>query len=126
MKLVVQDGSSISRRQLQAVITRLPEHLSRRVGMLLVCACRESSLRLSYSPKERCLTMFVPAHEAAPLPTTDVVRELLIALAVIAGRGELPARLSRSVQEKAFQTTDAIFAIVTTAVGGTAIDRSVN
>jgi hypothetical protein len=113
MKLVVQDGSSLSRTQLQTVAASLPEALSKHIGVVLVCASWESSLRVSYSPKERVLTLFMPAHEPEPLPTADVVREFLIALAVVAERGDLPARISKSVRAQAVQATSGVLASLT-------------
>src|SRR5262245_26137876 len=110
MKLVVQDGSSLSRNQLQTVVASLPESLSKHIGMVLVCASWESSLRVSYSPKERALTLFIPAHESEPLPTADVVREFLVALTVVAERGDLPVRLSKSVRAQAVQATSDLMA----------------
>ena len=117
MKLVVQDGSSLSRSQLQTVVASLPERLSKHVGTVLVCASWEPSLRLAYSQKERTLTLFVPAHEPAPPPAITVVREFLVALAVVAERGELPARLSKSVRAQAIQATSDVLASFTASIG---------
>ena len=117
MKLVVQDGSFLSRNRLQTVVASLPEDLSKRIGTVLVCASWEPSLRLAYSPKERMLTLFVPAHEPEPLPVTTVVREFLVALAVIAERGGLPERISKSVRAQAIQATSHIFASFTASIG---------
>jgi hypothetical protein len=116
MKLVVQDGSSLSRRQLQAVVASLPERLSKHIGTVLVCASREPSLRVTHHLKERTLALHVPAHEPAPAPAVSVVREFLVALAVVAERGDLPARLSRSVRAQAVQDTSKIFASFTASM----------
>lgn len=62
MKLVVQDGSALSRSQLQAVVASLPEWLSKHIGTVLVCASWEPSLRVTHHPKERTLALYVPAH----------------------------------------------------------------
>lgn len=113
MKLVVQDGSALSRSQLQAVVSGLPERLSKHIGTVLVCASWEPSLRLAYSPKERTLTLFVPAHAPVPPSAATVVREFLVAVAVVAERGALPARLSKSVRAQAIQATSDVLASFT-------------
>ena len=117
MKLVVQDGSSLSRRQLEAVIAGLPEPLSKHVRSILVLASWESTLSVSYSPKERVLALSVPAHESEPLAALAVMRELLVALAVVAERGDLPARLSNSVRARAAQATQGLLASFATSIG---------
>lgn len=117
MKLIVQDGSSLSRSQLQAVVASLPERLSRPIGTVLVCASWEPSLRVTYHPKGRVLALHVPAHEHEPSPTASVVREFLVALAVVAERGDLPARLSRSVRAQAVQAGSTILESFTASIG---------
>ena len=111
MRLDVQDGTSLSGSQLRALVTSLPKPLLKGVAHIYIRAWYEPSIRASYRPHH--LMMEVPAPPyAVPLPTEAVVRELLIALAVIAERGELPAKLSTSLRLRAIQATEEFMALV--------------
>lgn len=117
VKLVVQDGSVVSRKQLQAVVSNVPARLSRQVETVLVCASWESEFRIAFHPKARVLTLFVPTHASSPPATATVLREFLVALAVIEARGSLPARLANSVRTQAIEATSDIFASCVASIG---------
>lgn len=113
MKLKVQDGSSLSGSQLQMLVARLPARFLRRIESIFVGACWDPLLKISYIQKHRSLALHVPSPPyAAPLPIETVVHELLIALAVIAERGDLPSKLSKPLRLRAIQEMDEFMALV--------------
>ncbi|MBN9340260.1 MAG: hypothetical protein J0H52_09305 [Comamonadaceae bacterium] len=102
MKIKVQDGSSLSGNQLRALISSLPDCFLNSIQKIFIRACHESFMSCRYDVYARYLEVSVPGPPYAdPLPTETVVRKLLIAIAVIAERSELPKKLSTSLRHQA-------------------------
>jgi hypothetical protein len=81
------------------MIPLLPASWSSRVQQIVLYQGDSPLLRTSFHPKQQILGLFWPVPvESASKP--EGVQELLLALSVVAERGELPARLSPAARER--------------------------
>ena len=109
MKVTVQNGATtgLSRRDLEAVIPLFPPSWSSAVQQVVLYQGETSLLKLVLYPKEKLLGLFwpVPAKSASK---AEGLQELMLALSVIAERGELPERLSPATRERHLVEVDAL------------------
>jgi hypothetical protein len=101
MKVTVQNGAAhgLSRRDVEAIVPLFPASWANRVQQIVLYQGDTPVLRASFHPKQRTLGLFwpVPLQSASK---EEGVQELLLALSVVAERGELPDRLSPAVRER--------------------------
>jgi|GEM_PF-2360714 len=101
MKVTVQNGVAhgFSRRYLEAIIPLFPESWASQVQQIVLYQSSTPTLKVLFYPKERTLGVFWPMPVES-ISKTEGVQELLVALAVITERGELPKHLSIAVRER--------------------------
>jgi hypothetical protein len=112
MKITVQNGAAhgLSRRDLEAVIPLFPASWMRCVKQVVLYQGAGEALRASYYPKDQILGLFWPAP-GSQATKQQAVTELLLALSVIAERGELPAQLATSLRERHLRALDGLCAL---------------
>ena len=99
MNVVVQNGCNhiLSRADLESALATLPESWFRDIQSVTLCQGQESRVYASFHKKEHVLGLHCPEnHEGLTKPAA--IEELLIALACIKDRGELPDRLSKAAR----------------------------
>jgi hypothetical protein len=101
MKLVVQDGSVLSRRTLQILLPLLPISWVAPVDTLVVYSAQNDALSFSYYKKERVLGVHWPSSASSPPDREAAITELAVALVIVATRGNIPNRVGKSVREAA-------------------------
>ncbi len=101
MKVTVQNGAAhgLSRRELEAIVPLFPASWASRVQQIILYQGEGTVVKASFYPKQKTLGLFwpVPLEFASK---AEGVQELLLALSVVAERGELPDRLSNAVRER--------------------------
>lgn len=105
MKVVIQNGAAhpFPRAQAEAMVALFPGRWLKTVKSLTFYQARGSSLEFKHHPEEQALGMFWPsAANLQPTPV-EAVHELLVALAIVAERGNLPSRVSSSLRAWAEQ-----------------------
>jgi hypothetical protein len=105
MKVVVQNGAShgLTRKQAESLVALLPPSLGEAVKSLTLYQAEGPALEFRHYPKEQSLGMFWPSSPHAQPLVAEAVRELLVALAIVAERGSLPPRVSTSLRAWAEQ-----------------------
>lgn len=101
MKVTVQNGAvdGLSRRDVEAIVPLFPASWEARSKQIVLYQGDTSGLKVSFYPKEGLLGLFwpVPVESASK---ADGVKALLVALSVVAERGELPQRLGSAVRAR--------------------------
>jgi hypothetical protein len=101
MKVTVQNGAAhgLSRRDVEAMIPLFPMSWSSCVQQIVLYQGDTPALKSAFYPKKKLLGFFWPVPvEAAS--KSEGVQELLVALSVVAERGELPDRLSPAARDR--------------------------
>jgi hypothetical protein len=80
------------------MLAHFPTAWSRHVESIALYQGEEPSVYAQFFPKEKILGLYSPARELASTRKSVAVDELLLALAVVAERGDLPQRLSPSLR----------------------------
>ena len=101
MKVTVQNGAAhgLSRRDVETIIPLVPASWSAAVHQIVLYQGDSPDLKSAFYPKNKLLGLFWPAP-AESASKADGVQELLVALSVVAERGELPERLSPALRER--------------------------
>jgi hypothetical protein len=101
MKVTVQNGAAhgLTRRDVEAIIPLLPASWARCVEQIVLYQGETPQLRASFYPKQKTLGLFwpVPSESASK---EEGLQELLLALSIVAERGDLPDRVSPALRER--------------------------
>lgn len=110
MKVTVQNGAThgLSRKEAEAMLPLFPTDWSRLVKSIVLYQGTGAAMEANYYPKESILGLFWPATNAASPSKTEAIEELLLALAVINERGELPVRLSSSQRSHVLEVISTV------------------
>jgi hypothetical protein len=110
MKVTVQNGSlhGISRSELEAMVPLFPEAWSNAVNSIVLCQAADPMFRVTYHPKERVAGLHWPASAEVPPTKEEALAELLVSLAVISERRELPRRVSKALRSRFLAETSAL------------------
>ena len=110
MKVVIQNGANhcLARREVEAMLAHFPAAWSRHVESIALYQGEGPSFYAQFFAKERTLGLHSPAPEYTPTRKSAAVEELLLALAVIAERGELPQRLNPSLRAATLGSLGAV------------------
>ena len=97
MKVVVQNGCEhvLSRKDVEAVLSKLPVRLSRVVNTIALCQGDISGLEFSFHKKEKTLELF-SLRSLEPIEKGKAIELLVAGLLCVDDRGEWPERLSVS------------------------------
>ncbi|MDO5654358.1 MAG: hypothetical protein Q4G39_09705 [Brachymonas sp.] len=106
MKATVQNGAThgLSRRDMEALLPLLPAALSQSVKQIVLYQGSDALLKTAFYPKEQIVGIFWPVP-AESLSKVEGLKELLVALSVIAHHGELPKRLSPARRKQHEEST---------------------
>ena len=99
MKVTVQNGAAhgLSRREVEAIIPLFPPAWSTPVQQIVLYQGQGDDVSAAFYPEKHLLGLFWPV-DVASVSKAAGLEELLVALSVVAERGELPARLSKSIR----------------------------
>ncbi len=100
MKVTVQNGSihGISRAELEAMVPLFPAAWGRAVDSVVLYQGADPTFRVSYHPKERVAGLHWPAPAAVPPTKEEAIAELLVSLALISERLEVPRKVSKALR----------------------------
>lgn len=101
MKVTVQNGAThgLSRRDVESIIPLFPRAWLVAVQQIVLYQGKGKDVSALYYPEKRLLGLFWPV-DATNVSKAAGLEELLVALSVVADRGELPARLSKSIRKR--------------------------
>lgn len=107
MKVVVQNGSAhgLSRVEIECVLGVVPRRGSDAVRQVVLYQGAGELVEAKFFAKEGVLGLYWPV--AGSVKKADAVRELLLALSVIAERGDLPESLSAAKREAHLASSDS-------------------
>ncbi|MFZ2266818.1 MAG: hypothetical protein WAV95_04490 [Azonexus sp.] len=111
MKVIVQNGAvhALSRQEVEAMVRAFPKAWSHRVKSIVLYQGNELEARVSFHPKEQIIGLHGPsASTVSPQSKAKAIEALLPALAIVAERGELPARLSPSLRSRLAEQTSEL------------------
>ncbi len=110
MTVIVQNGSThgISRSELDAMVLLFPRRWSRAVRSIALCQSATPVLRISYHPKEQSVGFHWPALAESALTKEDALAELILSLALVSERSELPRRLGKSLRSRLLAETEIL------------------
>jgi hypothetical protein len=110
MKVTIQNGANhgLSRREAEAVVGLLPSSLSSIAKSLVLYGTRAREVSVSFHPKEQVVGWHWPLESGSTPTKFDAVEELLVALSVIAERGDLPEQISTSTRSRHLETLHAL------------------
>ena len=100
MKVTVQNGAAhgLSRGEVEAMVRVFPAAWSHLVKSIVLYQGGEVEIDVSFHPKEKVVGLYWPSSSVVPSSKAKAIEKLLVALAVVAERGELPARMSTSLR----------------------------
>ena len=107
MKVTVQNGAShgLSRNDVERLVLLFPPAWSSLVKAIVLYQGSEPSIVVSFYPKSGTIGLFWPPKSAPQPSKSEAVEELLVALAIVAERGALPARISPSLRSRSLNET---------------------
>ena len=122
MKVTVQNGAihGLSRRDVEAIVPLLPGSWSGRVRQIVLYQGDSPDLKLTFYPKAQIIGLFWPVPKEAA-SKADGLRELLLALSVVAERGELPKRLSNPVRTRHLESLGELMQTCLSQVAANAV-----
>lgn len=102
MKVTVQNGSihGISRAELEAMVPLFPAAWHRAINSIVLYQGVDPTLRVSYHPKERVAGLHWPATAQVPPTKEEALAELLVSLALISERLEVPRKVSKALRTR--------------------------
>lgn len=102
MKVTVQNGAAhgLTRGEVEAMVRVFPAAWSRLVKSIVLYQGGEVEIDVSFHPKERIVGLHWPSSSVVPSSKANAIEKLLVALAIVAERGELPARMSSSLRAR--------------------------
>ena len=103
VKLVVQDGSVLSRSTLERLIPLFPRKWATYVRSIVVYATSSDTLNFVYYPKARQFSIHWPSQSQRPPEREEAISELAIALSIVASLGRLPAKPSKASRAAALE-----------------------
>lgn len=97
MKVVVQNGCDhvLSRKDVEAVMLKLPARLNRSVNTVGLSQGDENGIELSFHKKEMSLELFSPRNVES-ISKGEALALLVVGLLCVDDRGEWPERMSGS------------------------------
>jgi hypothetical protein len=100
MKVIIQNDAKhgFSRNEMEAIVCQLPAAMTRRVESIVLCHCAESSVKISFHSKEQVVALYWPQSIESETTKSEAIEALLIALSIIAERGELPEHIGKALQ----------------------------
>jgi len=100
MKVTVQNGAThgLSRKEVEAMVRVFPAAWSHLVKSIVLYQ-GGADIDVSFHPKEQTVGLYWPSLSVDP-SKAEAIEVLLVALAVVAERGELPARISPSLRSR--------------------------
>jgi hypothetical protein len=108
MKVTVQNGVThgLSRREVEAIVQVFPAAWFRLVKSIVLYQ-GEGNIDVTFHLKEQIVGLYWPSLSVG-LSKTEAIDALLVALAVVAERGELPARISPSLRSRLLEETSEV------------------
>ena len=108
MKVTIQNGATheLSRKEVEAMIQVFPTAWSRLVKSIVLYQ-GDADIDASFHPKEQIVGLYWPSESVAH-SKAKASEALLVALAVIAERGELPARISPSLRSRLLEQASEV------------------
>jgi hypothetical protein len=110
MKVTIQNGSihGVARAELEAIVPLFPEQWSRVIDYIVLYQSAEPTLRVSYHAKER-IAGFHWSTSADVLPSkVEAVTELLVSLALISERVEMPRKVGKALRARLLAETSPL------------------
>jgi hypothetical protein len=106
----VQNGSrhGLSRRDAETIVRLLPPSFRNAAKSLVLCATTESSVRVTYHPKEQVIGLHWPLAADSSVSKSEAIDEILVSLSIIAERGDLPERSSPSLRARHLEDVAAL------------------
>jgi hypothetical protein len=101
LKVVVQNGTEFSRKDLETIIPLLPLSWLEFVRSFVLYESRASELRFTYHQKEQHLGIHWPSLSTQSLSKPQADEELLVAIAILAKKGVFPAKVSKALRASA-------------------------
>ena len=100
MKIVIQNGAAhgFTRKQLGSMVHLFPPAWDTHIQSIALYQGDNAEPVFKYFPKERILGVFWPVLSEPRPSLAAAAKELLVAFAVVAARGSLPQRISKSAR----------------------------
>ncbi|MTW10505.1 hypothetical protein GM658_07795 [Pseudoduganella eburnea] len=117
MKITIQNGAThpLSRREIESIVCLFPAAWSYAVDAIVLYQ-GGSELTAKLYARERKIGLFWPLTPTYHTKA-DAIEVLLVALAIIAERGDLPKRIAPSIRSRALNQISNIYQKCLTAVG---------
>ena len=94
MKIVVQTGEHIGRKEIEYFISKSPSAWKCYFETIVIFGSREEDLRISFNEKEKALGVHTPSSYKGT--SSDILEEMAVSLVAIKNIGRLPKKLSPS------------------------------
>lgn len=98
-RVTVQNGANhgLSRRETERLLRHIPASWSRVINTIAISEHAEPTFSCAYFPKEKILGVFWPSVPNEQPTKVEAAEAVLVALSIVADRGELPKRISSSL-----------------------------
>lgn len=108
MKVTVQNGAAhgLSRKEVEAMVQVFPVAWARLVKSIVLYQ-GEADIDVSFHPKEQIVGLYWPAVSVGH-SKAEAIEVLLVALAVVADRGELPSRISPTLRSRLLEQVSEV------------------
>jgi hypothetical protein len=100
MKVIIQNDAKhgFSRKEMEAIVCQLPAAMTRLVKSIVLCHSLEDAIKVCFHSKEQVITLYWPQSIESEATKSEAIAILLTALSIIAESGELPSRISKTLQ----------------------------
>ena len=107
MKVVVQNGvrHALSRQDAEAMVQLFPSSWGKAVKSITLYQTNEGRVSVGYHSKEKAIGLYWPREANQLHSKSSAIDELLIAMAAVVDKGDLPDKLSESRRTKYLNDT---------------------
>jgi hypothetical protein len=102
VRVTIQNGAThgLSRDDVERLVPLFPSAWSRLVKSIVLYQSSETGFSVSFYPKEGIIGLFWPPQSLGHPSKSEAIEDFLVAMAIVAERGVLPERISKSLRSR--------------------------